>query len=168
MEGDIGQRSLNDFFFGSVAYYMLLLLPMVTFVILLIVFRKRALEMTDMVKQRGRRANKVAVKRLRYANKLMQEGKSNDFYDEVLRTLWGYVGDKLNMPVEKISRDNISDNLSALSVDIHTIHTFIEALDECEFERYAPGDVAGNMNKTFESAIIAITEIERIFNKRKY
>ena len=98
----------------------------------------------------------------------MQEGNSNDFYDEVLRTLWGYVGDKLNMPVEKISRDNISDNLSALSVDIHTIHTFIEALDECEFERYAPGDVAGNMNKTFESAIIAITEIERIFNKRKY
>ena len=168
MEGDIGQRSINDFFFGSVAYYMLLLLPMVTFVILLIVFRKRALEMTDMVKQRGRRANKVAVKRLRYANKLMQEGKSNDFYDEVLRALWGYVGDKLNMPVEKISRDNISDNLSAHSVDIHTIHTFIEALDECEFERYAPGDVAGNMNKTFESAIIAITEIERIFNKRKY
>ena len=51
---------------------------------------------------------------------------------------------------------------------MNLIHTFIEALDECEFERYAPGDVTGNMNKTFESAIIAITEIERIFNKRKY
>lgn len=168
MKGNADQRRVNDFFFGSVSYCVALLLPLVIFIILLVVFHKRALEMADIVKLRGKRANKVAVKRLRYANRLMKEGRSNDFYDEVLRTLWGYVGDKLNMPVEKISRENISDNLAAHAVDIPTIHTFMEALDECEFERYAPGDVAGNMNKTLESAITAITEIEHIFNKKEH
>lgn len=168
MKGAVDQRRIDEFFFGSVGYSISLLFPLVIFVILLIVFHKRALEMADIVKLRGKRANKVAVKRLRYANRLMKEGRSNDFYDEVLRALWGYVGDKLNMPVEKISRENISDNLAAHAVDIPTINTFIEALDECEFERYAPGDVAGNMNKTLESAITAITEIEHIFNKKEH
>lgn len=168
MKGNADQRRVNDFFFGSVSYCVALLLPLVIFIILFVVFHKRALEMADVVKLRGKRANKVAVKRLRYANRLMKEGRSNDFYDEVLRALWGYVGDKLNMSVEKISRENISDNLAAHAVDIPTIHTFMEALDECEFERYAPGDVAGNMNKTLESAITAITEIEHIFNKKEH
>ena len=36
----------------------------------------------------------------------------------------------------------------------------MSALDECEFERYAPGDTAGNMDKTYNSAIDAIMDIE--------
>ena len=101
----------------------------------------------------------------------MLASKANEFYDEVLRALWGYVGDKLNMPVERLSRENISDNLKDSGVDDHTIDKFINAIDECEFERYAPGDVAGNMNRTFGSAMSAIMEIENIFkgkSKRKH
>ena len=50
-----------------------------------------------------------------------------------------------------------------------TISKFLTALDECEFERYAPGDPAGNMNKTFESAMTAIMNIEDVMkNKKKH
>ena len=83
----------------------------ILFVVLLVVFRKRAIDNADIVKMKGRRANRVAVKRLRNAEKLMKSGRQNEFYDEVLRALWGYVSDKLNMPVERLSRDNISYNL---------------------------------------------------------
>ena len=31
----------------------------------------------------------------------MLGGKQEEFYDEVLRALWGYVAYKLNMPAEK-------------------------------------------------------------------
>ena len=96
---------------------------------------------------KGRRANKIAVKRLRNAEKLMKAGKQNEFYDEVLRALWGYVSDKLNMPVEQLSRDNISGKLGDNGIKDDTINKFMSALDECEFERYAPGDAAGNMDK---------------------
>jgi tetratricopeptide (TPR) repeat protein len=90
----------------------------------------------------------------------MQQQKQSAFYDEVLRALWGYVGDKLNIPVTELSHDNIADRLAAQQVEQETIDKFIQALDECEYERYAPGDPAGNMNKTFDYAMTAITRIE--------
>ena len=117
------------------------------------------------MKQRAGKANKVATKRLKKASRLMKEGKQGEFYDEVLRALWGYVGDKLNMPVEQLSRENISLQLSAHKISSETIQQFIGALDECEFARYAPGDATGNMNKVYESAMTAITQIATTMKK---
>ena len=139
-----------------------LLLPFVLFVALVAIFHKKAVENADIVGKRGKRANKVATKRLKTAYKLLTAGKQNEFYDEVLRALWGYVGDKLNMPVEQLSRENISDQLAAHNINAEIIEKFISALDECEYERYAPGSAEGNMTKTYDSAMIAITEIDGV------
>ncbi len=158
----VRMHRVDEFFFGSIQYWVSLLVPLLAFIILLVVFRKRALDHADIVKMRGKKANKVATKRLKKARNLMNHNKQAEFYDEVLRALWGYVGDKLNMPVEKLARENIADNLQQQSVDGKTIDTFISALDECEFERYAPGDPSGNMNKTIDSAMTAIMEIENV------
>lgn len=165
-KGDAELHSVDNFFFGSVGYMMSLLIPFVAFVALLVIFRKRAIDNADLVKMKGKKANKIATKRLRQANKLMLAGKSNEFYDEVLRALWGYVGDKLNMPAEKLSRDNISEKLQSHNVDDNTISKFLSAIDDCEMMRFAPGDPEGNMNKTFESAMTAIMEIENVMNKK--
>ncbi len=158
----VRMHRVDEFFFGSTQYWVSLLVPLLAFIILLVVFRKRALDHADIVKMRGKKANKVATKRLKKARSLMSQNKQAEFYDEVLHALWGYVGDKLNMPVEKLARENIADNLQRQSVDGKTIDTFISALDECEFERYAPGDPSGNMNKTIDSAMTAIMEIENV------
>lgn len=165
--GDADVHDINDFFFGSVGYWIALAALLAVFVSLFVIFRQRAIDNANVVKMRGKKANKVATKRLRNANKLMLDGKSGEFYDEVLRALWGYVGDKLNIPVEKLSRDNISQRLSERGVEEATVARFIEALDECEFERYAPGDVKGNMNKTFEAAMTAIMQIEETMKHKK-
>ena len=165
-KGDAELHSVDNFFFGSVGYLMSLLIPFVAFVALLVIFRKRAIDNADLVKMKGKKANKIATKRLRQANKLMLAGKSNEFYDEVLRALWGYVGDKLNMPAEKLSRENISEKLQSHNVDDNTISKFLSAIDDCEMMRFAPGDPEGNMNKTFESAMTAIMEIENVMNKK--
>ena len=165
-KGDAELHSVDNFFFGSVGYLMSLLIPFVAFVALLVIFRKRAIDNADLVKMKGKKANKIATKRLRQANKLMLAGKSNEFYDEVLRALWGYVGDKLNMPAEKLSRENISEKLQSHNVDDNTISKFLSAIDDCEMMRFAPGDPEGNMNKTFESAMTAIMEIENVMKKK--
>lgn len=166
-EGESTLHDVNTFFFGSMAYWICLLLPLIAFIILLIVFRKRAIEQADIVKMRGKKANKVATKRLKKAHQLMAQNKQNEFYDEVLKALWGYVSDKLSMPIEQLSRNNIADNLQNCKVDKQTVETFISALDECEFERYAPGDASGNMNKTINSAMSAIMEIENVLKQKK-
>lgn len=160
-------RDFDEFFFGSTSYWVSLAVLVFVFISLFVIFRQRAIDNADIGKMRGKKANKVATKRLKKAKQLMLGGKQNEFYDEVLRALWGYVGDKLNIPVEQITRDNISQRLSEHSVDEDTISKFIGALDECEFERYAPGDAKGNMTKTFEAAMTAIMRIEEVMKKKK-
>ena len=165
--GKVEQHKADEMFFGSFGYWISLLMPLIAFVVLLIVFRRRAIENADIVKKRSNRAGKIATKRLRLANKLMLQGKQGEFYDEVMRALWGYMSYKLNMPAEKLNRDNIRETLGRHFVDDATIEKFTTALDECEFERYAPGDAAGNMNRTFESAMTAIMDIENAINEAR-
>ena len=165
--GDTEQRAVGDYFFGSSQYWVSLAVLLLAFISLFIIFRQRAIDNADIVKQRAGKANKVATKRLKKAARLMTAGKQNEFYDEVLRALWGYVGDKLNMPVEQLSRENVSQQLATANVSEATIAQFIGALDECEYARYAPGDATGNMNKVYDMAMTAITQIATTMKKRK-
>lgn len=167
MHGGDETHPVGHFFFGSGAWWLCVSTLLVVFFVLLFVFRKRAIDNANLVKVRGRKATKIARKRLKAASKLMFLGKRDAFYDEVLRALWGYVSYKLNISVEKLNRDNISEKLHAHNVDDGTIGKFISALDACEYERYAPGDASGNMEKTFGSAMTAITEIEDVMKNKK-
>lgn len=165
--GAVSRYGTNMHFVGSAIYWTALLLPLLVFVILLIVFRKRAKLHADVTNMRRKRADKIARKRLRKANQLMQQGKGEAFYDEVLHALWDYVGYKLNMPVEKLSRENIADAFSLYGVNQEVIDRFLSALDTCEYERYAPGDPAGNMEKTYDTAAEVISEIEGVMKRSR-
>ena len=165
--GEADLQDVGHFFFGSAAYWISLAVLAAIFISLFVIFRQRAIDNANVTKMRGKKANKVATKRLKKAARLMVDNKPGEFYDEVLRALWGYVGDKLSMPVEQLSHDNISQQLSERRVDEATIGQFIGALDECEFERYAPGDPKGNMNKVYEKAMTAIEKIEESMKRKR-
>lgn len=147
--------------FGSMAYIAANAFVLVGFIILVLLFRKRALAMSDTVTARERKANKVAIKRLKKAETLLKSNKGAEFYDEVTRALYGYVSDKFAMKVENLSRENIAGKLVERNVNETVIESFIEAIDECEYARFAPGDPAGNMQKTYDKAKDAITIIEK-------
>lgn len=161
-EGDYDIQDIHNIFYGSASYWIILTILFVIFVGVLIIFRKRAIDNADITKLKVKKANRIATKRLRYANMLMLKNEHEKFYDEVLRALWGYVGDKLNINVEELSKDNISEKLAQKNVDEKTISMFIQAVDECEYNRYAPGDIKGNMSQTFEAAMTAIIRIEDV------
>ena len=165
--GNVRPHAANDYFFGSPWYWTAIAVLLGLFISLFIIFRQRAIANADVVGSRAGKANKVAAKRLKRASKLMRENKPGEFYDEVLRALWGYVGDKLNIPVAQLSQDNIRERLSERNVDGETIDQFLDALNECEFERYAPGDPRGNMNKVYTKAMTAIEKIEGMVRRRR-
>lgn len=152
--------NIKDTVFGSTTYVIVNIIVFAIFIILVIVFRKRALLLADSMALREKKANKVATKRLKKAAKLLSLGKEGDFYDEVMRALWGYVGDKFAMPTEQLSRENIAEKFTERNVAENITNIFIEAIDECEYARFAPGDSTGNMQKTYDKATIAITTIE--------
>ena len=100
----------GDFFYGSVAYYLWYIIPLALFITFVIIYRKKAMENANVAKVRTKKANKVATKRMKNAGKLLAENKKEAFYDEVLKALWGYISDKLNIPVSNLSKDYIEED----------------------------------------------------------
>ena len=109
--GDTNLSPKGNYFFGSTAYYMWYLIPLALFIAFMIVYRKQAIENANVAKVRTKKANKVATKRMKNAGKLLAEKNTSAFYDEVLKALWGYISDKMNMPVSQLSKDNIEEEL---------------------------------------------------------
>lgn len=157
----------RDIIFGSIVYQGIMAVIFIVFLALIWMFRQRAIANADIVGTRGKKANKVATKRLKRAAKLMAQGKQEEFYDEVLRALWGYVGDKLNIPVAELSRENITERLLERSVDNGIITVFVDAIDECEYARYAPGEARGKMNNVYDKAMKGITDIDNFLKGKK-
>ena len=162
--GRVSHSSGQSDFFASPLYWSMLLLQLVAFVTLVVVFRKRAMQLADVEGRRGKRAGKVASRKLRKAYKLCVSGQREAFYDEVTAALWSYVGDKLHLSGDSLTRSVVEQRFNEQGISADIIKMFIDALDECEFQRYAPGDEAGNMNKTYDSAMKAIMEIENTFS----
>ena len=76
--GEVRQHGVDNFFFGSTAYWVSLIVLLVVFISLFIIFRQRAIDNANVTKMRGKRANKVATKRLKSAAKLMAANKRNE------------------------------------------------------------------------------------------
>ena len=158
--GDTTLKQRGDFFFGSMTCYLWYVIPLVLFVVFVIIYRKQAIENANVAKVKTKKANKVATKRMKLAGKLLAENKKNEFYDEVLKALWGYISDKLSIPVSQLSKDNIEAELVKYGVSTELIQEFIEALNQCEFARYAPGNENEAMDKVYTSAINVISKME--------
>lgn len=158
--GEVSYEKNGESFFGTTEYLMYYLVPFVLFVIALIVGRRQLKENANVAKSRGKKANKMALKRMKNASKLLKSQSQNEFYDEVMRALWGYIADKLNMPQENLNKDNIQSELASRGVSEDVSGAFIKALNDCEFARYAPGDAASNMQSVYDGAIDAISKME--------
>lgn len=159
-QNDVTLQPKGSFFYGSLEYWLLYIVPAIAFIIFFIVYRKQAAENANVAKMRTKKANKVATKRLKLAGKLLSENKKDAFYDEVLKALWGYISDKLNIPVSRLSKDNIEEKLRNHGVNDELIEEFLNALNDCEFARFAPGDESQAMDKVYSSSMEIISKME--------
>lgn len=157
---DVTLSRKGDFFFGSWLYWLFYIIPGAAFILFFIIYRKQIAANANVAKTRTKKANKVAVKRMKQAGKLLNENKKDEFYDEVLKALWGYVSDKLNIPVSRLSKDNVEEELRNYGVDDGLIKDFIDALNNCEFARFAPGDANQAMDKVYTASLEVISKME--------
>lgn len=158
--GDSSLRPKGNFFFGTVGYYLCYLIPLLLFVVFAVIYRQKALENANVAKVKTKKANKVATRRMKLAGKLLAENKKNEFYDEVLKALWGYISDKLSIPVSQLSKDNIEAELTNYGVQEALIAEFIGVLNECEYARYAPGNENEAMDKVYSASVEVISKME--------
>lgn len=155
----------NEIFFGSFMYVMCYLIPAILFIVFFFIYRKQVKENSDLALVRTKKANKMAVRRLKNAGKLLQEHKKEEFYEEVLRALWGYLSDKLNIPQSTLTKDNVEVELAKYGVDEALIKEFMDILNTCEFARYAPAQASDAMDKLYELTVDAIGKMENTIKK---
>ncbi|ADV44254.1 BatD family protein [Bacteroides helcogenes] len=159
-QNDVTLSQKGDFFYGSLEYWLFYLIPSVIFIIFFAVYRKQIVDNANVVKMRTKKANKVAVKRMKQAGKLLAANKKDEFYDEILKALWGYISDKLNIPVSRLSKDNIEEELHNYGVKDILIKEFLDALNNCEFARFAPGNDNQAMDKIYSGSLEVISKME--------
>jgi uncharacterized membrane protein len=171
---DIRYIKKNDFtlvkssavFFSSMFYWILFLLPIIIFILFVIIWRKKIKENSNIALMKTKKATKVARKRLQTANNYVKTNNSGAFYEEVFKALWGYLSDKLNIPLSDLSKETVSDAMIKIGVTEKTSSRFIETINNCEFARFAPGgNTTASMDSIYSEAAEIITVIEKEINK---
>ena len=145
---------------GSLTSWLMYLVPLALTLLVFIVLSKQAKENANVRLVKNKRANKVARKRLKAAQKLLNEGKKDLFYDEVLKAMWTYLSDKMSIPVASLNKDNVASELTARAVDEPLIDRVMTILNTCEFARYAPNSGQQEMGTLFEDTAQAISDLE--------
>jgi hypothetical protein len=151
----------NRLLFGSLAFYLLYVALLAIFAALYAWLKKHRKNSQNVVLMRNRKANKVAKKRLKNSALLLKMGNAQGFYDELLRAMWGYLSDKLNIPVAELSRESAREAFAERSIEEPYIETFLSVIDECEFARYAPAGGRKEMAHLYRDAASVISKLEQ-------
>ncbi|MBO5850499.1 MAG: BatD family protein, partial [Paludibacteraceae bacterium] len=151
--------------FGTLLFWLFYILPLILVVFIFWFFRKQAIENANVALVRNKKANKIARKRLRQGEKFLKENKKEEFYNEVLKALWGYLCDKLAIPQSELNKDNLEIELQKHNLREELIASFIGILNECEFAQYALGESLQDRDKLFAETTKIIMLLEENIKK---
>lgn len=152
----------NSVFYKKTFFYVILIFPLI---ILGTAFAYRAhLDKlsSNVAYARSRKANHMALSRLKDANKQMKANNLSGFYGEVSKALMGFIGDKLNVASAGLITDEVDKMLHVQKIEENTVSSYLDCLKTCDYKRFAPGD-SNNlaMSDFFEKAKKAIINLEK-------
>lgn len=147
-------------FFNSFEFWMIILVLALAFTAVILLRLQQIKNNANLAAVKNRKAGRTSRKRLKKAAEYMKQNKKDEFYEEVLNALWGYLGDKLEMPASELTRDNVVDKLGDKGVPMDTVEPFVNTLNDCEFERYAPSGLARPLQDMYTRAAEAIEQME--------
>ncbi|MFI3327682.1 MAG: BatD family protein [Rikenellaceae bacterium] len=146
LDSDIRFIKLNKARFSSVGEpwilswsYYLALAAIFGFFVGVWFFLRRYLDyLKNDVLRRGKQAGRFMAYRLKLAKSAMDRGDEQLFYEEMLRGVWGYMGDKLNIPVSSLTKDYVREELSKRGFDDLASGGFVDIITRCEQMQYSP------------------------------
>jgi len=155
-------KPINKHFFGSLAFYLYYLISLFVFVVFVFFMRHKIKQNANAVLMKNKRANKISKKRLKMAASYLKQNDKSRFYDEVIHALWGYLSDKLNIPVSELSRDTVKETLQKHNISEDIIANFLKVIDDCEFAKYAPASESNPMEEDYKRAREVINKFEEV------
>jgi uroporphyrinogen-III synthase len=120
----------------------------------------------DVAFARGRRAARLAKKRLATARSLQSPERAKEFHAEIGRALQGFLGDKLNVAEAGMIRESVAAGLTARGVSDDVVQDYVACLDACDRYRYAPAEVtAEDMRAVLARAERAMTTLDEALRR---
>lgn len=166
---DISKKPVKHLSFNSrplflkASYWMMYAASLLLF-ISAVAWRKREEELSkDTALLRNKRANRIALKRLVTAKKLLQQNQKQSFYEEISKAIWLYLSDKLNIPLSSLSREKAQEIFVSKKVPVYLQQRVETVLNECETALYAGSGGSQQMNKVYTEAVEVISKLEEIF-----
>jgi hypothetical protein len=152
-------------FYGTPLFYGIYGASTLLFLALFVIYRKKARENANVALMRNKKANRVANKRLKAAAGFMKKNENEAFHEAILKAFWGYLSDKLGIPVAHLNQDSALAALRQKNVDEELIGTFVEIIEQCEFARFAPSGGSEARGELYKKAASTMSRLEKQIKK---
>lgn len=160
--GPLELRRVGGALLESPGFWLILLLPMAAIGGATVLRRHRDRLEGDLAYARGRRASRVARKRLARARELMGSDDVRAFYAEVARALRGLVADRMNLAEAGLQTAELDEALARTGIDDSSRHELVRCLEECDRQRFAPPSADTAAREAFlERAADIMTRLDR-------
>lgn len=163
--GNLKLKEKGMYIFGSPFFIFVYLFFILAFIIMFVIIRKRIKDNANINLMRNKKASKLARKHLKNANNSLKASNKHQFYEDITKSIFGYVSDKLNIQTFNLSKENIRETLVTHSVEDGLINELISIIDTCEFERYAPASKEGRLEEIYKSTETLINKLEKQIKK---
>lgn len=147
-------------YFLSPLFFVLNLLPIAGFFVFLLVRKKQEQDNQNVAFVRNKKAARIAKKRLKKAEGLVKSNSRVEFYEEIDRTIWLYLSDKLNIQYSELNKDKAQESLEKYNVDVDLINNLFTIIDQCEIERYSPQENQSSLKEIYQNASNVLIELE--------
>lgn len=150
----------------NLSYWLWYIIPIIILIVTLFIYRRHLNSISDLELLKSKKANKVARQRLKKAYNCLQKESTDKFYDEMLLSIWGYIGDKLRIPISDLNRDNIRQKLSDVGVTNEDLDSLISLIDECEFAKYSSSSSQISMMTIYSHGCEVINKLENTLKSK--
>lgn len=158
---DVGvNKSSTKLIVDSLSYWLWYIVPVLLLIIAISIYRRRINDLADIDLLKSKKANKVARKRLKKAEICLRAKDVDKFYDEILSAMWGYIGDKLRIPISDLNRENVRQKLGDAGVNSEDLDSLISLIDECEFAKYSSSLGQISMDNVYMHACDVINKLD--------
>lgn len=158
---DVGvNKSSVKLIVDSLSYWLWYIVPIILLIIAITIYRRRINDLADIDLLKSKKANKVARKRLKKAEICLRAKDVDKFYDEILSAMWGYIGDKLRIPISDLNRENVRQKLGDAGVNSEDLDSLISLIDECEFAKYSSSLGQISMDNVYMHACDVINKLD--------
>ncbi|HSH75397.1 MAG TPA: hypothetical protein VLA09_06925, partial [Longimicrobiales bacterium] len=160
--GTASLRPAGRVLFEGAGFWLFVLVPAAAVGGALALRRHRDLLEGDVAYARGRRAGRVARKRLARARRLAGGGDDLAFHAEIARALRGLVADRANVAEAGLRTSELEARLRERGVTDATVAETRACLEHCDRQRFAPpGGGAEEKTRFLERVATLMTRLDR-------